>query len=268
MPFTLSHPAAVLPLHKLLGRRSSISAMAIGSMAPDFAYFLPGIHGLMTHSLAGILIFCLPAGLLAYFIFHLLIKRPACLLLPEFLLSRLRGQVFGAGTLPSVSIWVLACSVMLGAATHIAWDALTHRNSAVVNHVDLLRSVVFTVDGSQVYLYKLLQHLSTALGLLVLAWWVQSWLTQPATPADSDLLKDTNQLEPPASLKVYIAGGIFIASALCCAAAGFLHWGFSLERWLFHVTVAGISGFVLALLCYCTAWTAWTATAGAGQRGY
>lgn len=39
MPFTLAHPAVVLPLrHRLLHQE----ALIIGSMSPDFLYFLYG----------------------------------------------------------------------------------------------------------------------------------------------------------------------------------------------------------------------------------
>lgn len=258
MPFTLSHPAAIIPLHKLLGNRVSLSAMIMGSMAPDFAYFLPGVNGLMTHSLAGILKFCLPAGLLAYFIFHLLIKRPASLLLPGAMWSRLRRPVFGAPRLPPASLWLLAWSVMLGAVTHIAWDALTHRNSPVASHFAMFRHVVFSVDGYPFYLYKLLQHISTAFGLLVLAWWIASWLGRPSAADEEHGMQDAGPLELALAQKAGIAGAIFAVSAVCGGVAGFLHWGFPLERWLFHVVVAGLSGFVLALLFYSLAWTMWS----------
>ena len=40
MPFTLAHPVAVLPLARC--RRVHFPAMVIGSLAPDFVYFLHG----------------------------------------------------------------------------------------------------------------------------------------------------------------------------------------------------------------------------------
>jgi len=262
LPFTLSHPAAIIPLHKLLGRRVSISAMVIGSMSPDFAYFLPGVSGLMTHSLRGIFSFCLPAGLLMYFIFHLLVKRPASLLLPGPVLARLRNTAFGAPGLPATSVWVLACSVMLGAATHIGWDAFTHRSSAIVSHFEIFRIVVFNSGGYILYLYKLLQHLSTAFGLLVLAWWIKSWLDATPAVAEAQLLEDAEQPGLEGRARAYIVGGIVAVSALCGGSAGIMRAGLPLERWLFHVVVAGLSGAALALLFYCLAWAA----VGAGRR--
>ncbi|OEV34905.1 hypothetical protein HS99_0034890 [Kitasatospora aureofaciens] len=51
MPFTLSHPAAVLPLLRAAGERGPLvaSALVAGSMAPDVPFFaeslLPGVYG-------------------------------------------------------------------------------------------------------------------------------------------------------------------------------------------------------------------------------
>jgi hypothetical protein len=53
MPFTLAHAAATVPLLRLLGSRGVFSALVIGSMAPDFAYFLPlGVRRGQSHGLA------------------------------------------------------------------------------------------------------------------------------------------------------------------------------------------------------------------------
>jgi len=55
MPLTPAHAAAVVPLWRLLGSRAVLSALVIGSMTPDFAYFLPlGVRRAESHSLAGL----------------------------------------------------------------------------------------------------------------------------------------------------------------------------------------------------------------------
>jgi len=62
LPFTLAHPAAVLPL-----RRTGLvfSALVVGSMAPDFPYFLSVSDAIRWgHSTRGVFLFCLPFGLL------------------------------------------------------------------------------------------------------------------------------------------------------------------------------------------------------------
>jgi hypothetical protein len=77
MPFTLSHPAAILPLRLLLGRFGVLSALVIGSMAPDFPYFVgkpwPRIF---THTLESVVWFSLPVGWCVYVLFEYILRRP------------------------------------------------------------------------------------------------------------------------------------------------------------------------------------------------
>jgi hypothetical protein len=40
MPFTFAHPAIVLPLKHLPKRWYSLTGLIIGSMTPDFEYFI------------------------------------------------------------------------------------------------------------------------------------------------------------------------------------------------------------------------------------
>ena len=56
----------MIPLRRPLGRWAVLSALVIGSMAPDFAYFL-GVQSFRasTHTLASIAWFSLPVGWVA-----------------------------------------------------------------------------------------------------------------------------------------------------------------------------------------------------------
>ncbi len=84
MPFTISHADAVLPFARFLGRWRVLSALVIGSMAPDFGFFLPWqLPRFETHSAAALLTFSLPAGLIVYWIFQRLIKTPLRQVLPD-----------------------------------------------------------------------------------------------------------------------------------------------------------------------------------------
>jgi hypothetical protein len=40
MPFTFAHPVVVLPLGKIWGKLFSLTGLVLGSMAPDFIYFI------------------------------------------------------------------------------------------------------------------------------------------------------------------------------------------------------------------------------------
>src|SRR5262245_4745992 len=93
MPFTFAHPAAAVPLHRPFGRYGVVSALVIGSLSPDIAYFLPlSVAHADSHSPTGLLWFCLPVSLLSYVLFHTLLKGPLLGLLPDFALSRLQAH--------------------------------------------------------------------------------------------------------------------------------------------------------------------------------
>src|SRR5512134_324687 len=90
MPFTFAHPAAAVPLRRWLGRYGTVSALVIGSMTPDLAYFLPcGVSRAQSHSVAGLFWWCLPVGAAVYLLFHTVLAPPLVALAPRGLRARL-----------------------------------------------------------------------------------------------------------------------------------------------------------------------------------
>src|ERR1041385_4038963 len=64
MPFTLAHPAAVLPLKRFCPRFLSFPGLVIGSLVPDFGYAFGQMKlDELSHRFVGSLAFCLPFGL-------------------------------------------------------------------------------------------------------------------------------------------------------------------------------------------------------------
>ena len=56
----------------------------IGSMSPDFAYFLPGdTDRVETHSIAGLFWFCWPISIAFWVLFIRVLEQPTTALLPE-----------------------------------------------------------------------------------------------------------------------------------------------------------------------------------------
>jgi hypothetical protein len=75
MPFTGSHPAAVLPL---IGTPLPSSALVIGSMSPDLPYYLPlTTASWPTHTAVGIVGIDLLLGGSAWLLWHGLLSAPA-----------------------------------------------------------------------------------------------------------------------------------------------------------------------------------------------
>lgn len=174
MPFTFAHPAAAVPMLHPLGRYGVLSALVIGSLTPDLAYVLPvSVSRHESHTLAALLWFCLPVGVLSYLLFHLVLKGPLLGLLPLFALRRMGVYASTFRSLPAVPWSAVIVSLLCGASTHLLWDAFTHADAPAVAAFPLLQTHLFWLGAYPVYVYKVLQHGSTCLGLLLLSWW--SW---------------------------------------------------------------------------------------------
>ncbi len=108
MPFTISHTAVVLPFSRWLARWQLLSAATIGAMVPDFRVFFPGHAARVeTHSLTALLTFCLPVGLITYWVFQLVIKSPILEVLPDGPYARWRPFAAEAD-IRSLRQWLLA----------------------------------------------------------------------------------------------------------------------------------------------------------------
>jgi hypothetical protein len=166
VPFTfLAHQAPVIPLKMLLPRWFSGAGLAIGSMAPDFEKFIGGsAAGRYGHSLVGQLTFCLPLSLLVYWLATRVVAEPLARYLPDLGPLRLRDYpvALSAGRRPP---WAtLVVSILLGSASHVAFDGFTHADPRVVALFPFLAARSVVVAGRAVWLLPLLQLFATVLG--------------------------------------------------------------------------------------------------------
>lgn len=184
MPFTLSHPAAVLPFVRPAAHFRATSALVIGSMIPDLPYFVPWLrtpYG--SHSLVGLVAFCVPLGLVAVIAFELALRRPLIFLLPGLLRDSIPRRAESGTALHSAVGSILG--LLLGAVTHILWDSLADPNGIMFVHTPWARRNLITIGGYRLYVYRLVEHCGTALGALAIAWAVRRWyLDQPVRTAD------------------------------------------------------------------------------------
>ncbi len=157
MPYTLAHPSIILPLRKYC--RLSIAGLIIGAMSPDFEHVLRlAPLSKFSHSLPALFWFCLPLGLLVLW-FYRSLWRPAL------------AQLFPQLREPEQpkSIWLDGLSVLVGAFSHIGWDAFTHGGRMGVQLFPILASEIQIQSGVYLPVWNLLQHLSTGVGLLAIA---------------------------------------------------------------------------------------------------
>ncbi|HLA71414.1 MAG TPA: DUF4184 family protein [Steroidobacteraceae bacterium] len=175
MPFTISHAAAVLPLHAQGKYPLPLSALMIGSMAPDFGYFFSlATNRHVTHSFAGLFIFALPVGLLTWLFYVRILEKTTITLLPDAWHARFaRTEAVTPALIARASL-----AIVLGATTHILWDAFTHRATFATHAFPALLGPTPGLDWLP--LYHFLHGLSSVAGLAILAMWARHLRRQPA----------------------------------------------------------------------------------------
>lgn len=180
MPFTLVHGAAALPFRRF---RLVTSGLLVGTFAPDFEYFLRlAPNDRFGHTLLGTFVLTLPVALLVLWLFHAFVKVPVARLLPDAIQRRLTNHLdaFRFGGVERFALVV--GSILVGIATHLAWDSFTHRNTWLYHRWPLLGQTIDLPVLGLVPLYKVLQHGSTVIGIAVLSIWLIVWYrnTEPS----------------------------------------------------------------------------------------
>ncbi len=246
MPYAIAHPAAAVPLHRLLGRHAVPSALVIGSLIPDAWYLVPFLTRPDTHRASGLL-YCLPLGLLAYLAFHLLLKQPLLALFPARLAARLRACTCEG--LPRAAWAAVLASLAAASVVHVLWDAFTHEG-ILSRAWPWLQAPIFEVGTHAVPLFQLLQHLSTLLGTAYVAWWVAGKLRRTPAPGAA---RNGWPRAPVALLLLGIPAAVFASRLLPLEAAGFLDWP-QLRAAVRGAAVQALAAFGFSTLVYCVLW--------------
>lgn len=181
-----------------------LSALVVGSLAPDFRYFFnlaPRSH--LGHTFKGVFVFCLPVGLAVLWIFQAVMKLPLISLAPEPHQQRLVALAKPFRWGGALRFILIVASLLLGSLSHLAWDAFTHERGLVVRNVPDLRAPLEEFATHRP-LYNLLQHGSSLLGLALLALWYWRWFKRtPPQPVPLSFQTTTR-------VKVWILGSTLI----------------------------------------------------------
>ena len=208
MPFPLAHPAAVLPFRRYCPHWLNFTALLVGSVSPDLGYlFGPLKVDVLSHTLAGSVLFCLPAGYALWWALsgplwncglgRMLASR-SWIVRRLFLEETVEGErlprtsaspfscpsatasegerqgVSGPGL--SSRAWSLpqrgemlkaAFSIVLGAWTHLLWDGFTHKRGWFVVHIGVLRAPLGTCLGHEVRVFHLLWYACSFAGVAI-----------------------------------------------------------------------------------------------------
>jgi len=188
MPFTFSHPAIILPLTLFPRKWFSLSGLIIGSLTPDFEYFIRmKIAGYYGHTIAGLFWFDLPLAILLAFIFHGIVRNSLIDNLPFILKSKfIIFKKFCWNSYFAKNWFIVIVSVLIGAASHLFWDSFTHHNGYFVENISFLEHN-FYLFGKLIPVYKIAQHLSSLIGLIIVAYSMLNLTSDNKTEQSIDL---------------------------------------------------------------------------------
>jgi len=247
VPFTLAHGAAALPFRRL---HLIPSGLLVGTFAPDFEYFLrlAPDHG-FGHTLLGTFVLTLPLALLVLWLFHAFVKLPLAGLLPDTIQRRLTNHLdefrFGG----AARFALIVGSILLGIATHLAWDSFTHSNTWLYHHWPILRQAVHVPIVGPIPFYRLLQHGSTIIGIAVLSAWLAVWYrsSEPSGHALSNTTSRTRKIAIGAIVMTIAVAGATIRAV---AEIGIPLSHTSEERFVGLLVVTGIALVWWELVAY------------------
>jgi hypothetical protein len=165
VPFTLAHAVAARPIWRVSKRRLPLSAVVVGSVAPDLEYLWHlDTERTIGHTLGGVVLLDLPLALALLALWHGLFKQA----LAELFSPRVRPPVDLAPFpfRPAARLGVVVAGVLAGIAGHLLWDGFTHRDGFITTRVWFLEEAI-----GRPHVYDLFNYASTVLGLLLLGWW-------------------------------------------------------------------------------------------------
>lgn len=163
MPFTFSHPAIVLPLTYLPKKWYSLSGLIIGSMTPDFEYFMRmKDYSKYSHTWTGLFWFDVPLGLILLFIFHNVVRDVLIGYLPFSLNVRFSAFTgFNWNKYFRRNVIVVLVSLIVGIASHLFWDSFTHSNGYFYEIIPVFKEsvTIFKYHISGAYVLQILSSL-------------------------------------------------------------------------------------------------------------
>lgn len=262
MPFTPSHAVFALPFV-----RTPLvpAAIAVGAMTPDLPLFVRGLpvtYGL-THDLRWLPVTALVA--LALLLLWRALMRPAAReLAPGPLAERLPTEwdapvrtiwreTFGGS---ARAILLLAASLAIGVASHIAWDAFTHEGRLGSEIFPALEEPWGPLPG-----ITWLQHGSSTIGLAIIAVWALLWLRRrPRVPYASRTPRWVGAVWAAALPAILIA-----AWGIGLALYGPLTSAFTVAHLAYRVLPPACAVWAVATVLLCTV-VVWRRSRGAAGR--
>ncbi|OTG89294.1 DUF4184 family protein [Acinetobacter sp. ANC 3813] len=166
MPFTISHAVLAPPISKLTGSRLPIAALAIGTMVPDLFRLFTNANYDGSHQWSGLIFPNLLLGMVFCLLWYAL-YRP------------MMFAFFGLNkplNIDSINrccgfMLSLIAAIMIGTATHLVWDGLTHVDFRTFAFKNILMQPIHLFQHTYP-LHRVLQIGMSALALPILGWMI------------------------------------------------------------------------------------------------
>jgi membrane-bound metal-dependent hydrolase YbcI (DUF457 family) len=148
MPFTFSHPALILPATYLPKKYYSLTGLIVGSMTPDFEYFIRmRDYARYSHTVSGMFWFDMPLGLIIMFLFHNVVRNTLIEHLPFSINIRLSGfEKFNWNQYFKKNTFVVLLSLLVGIASHLFLDSFTHDGEFFAGLIPFLSSQYYILN--------------------------------------------------------------------------------------------------------------------------
>jgi hypothetical protein len=188
MPFTLAHPALIIPLYRALKKYTSLTGLIIGSIVPDVEYCINIVtRSVISHTFRGIFVFDFPMGIFFAICFHAFLKQVFVFQLPLFIQKKFIPYTHAPwfekvlkNPLPFLS------SLFIGIILHLLWDSISHESGYFVKRVAFLNH---TVLHHSIAVNRLIWHVSTWTGIYFVIRFFQSFPEESksiASPANKN----------------------------------------------------------------------------------
>jgi hypothetical protein len=172
MPFTLAHPAAILPFLRLSRANGWRSGLFWGSISPDLIAVPLVAARALSHSLPGLVLVDIPLALFLAYLWN------------AFGRDRLRRLPGTTLPVPGPFSWRAAASgASIGGATHLFWDLFTHDHAPEFIPCSFCTVKILDTPAGPFTVDQLSWYANSALGVaIVLVWLLLAARRSPGWP--------------------------------------------------------------------------------------
>ncbi|MEC0368616.1 DUF4184 family protein [Paenibacillus chibensis] len=180
MPFTFAHPIYIAPAQIIKPKYLSFTGLVLGSMAPDFEYFIAlEPYQRIGHTHWGLLLEAFPLSVVMILLLQIVMRSFALHLPSLFDLDARAYGLLRSFDYRRLRSWIVfLVSVAIGFYSHIVLDAFTHQSGYAVMRLPALQNLLWGLP-----VYKLMQYFLSMFGVMAELLIILRIVSQASVPA-------------------------------------------------------------------------------------